>query len=410
MLPGRVLAELVENDRVIGGITAACSARAEELYGIFCKGEFHLTNARTAEMCKLTENAFRDVNIAFANELSIVCDKLGIDVWELIRLANHHPRVNILQPGPGVGGHCIAVDPWFIVAAAPEEARLIRTAREVNDGKPRIVLDRIKAAVAETSAVGRPTVALLGLAFKADVDDLRESPALAIAESGRRLGKLRCDRVGAEHSRPARFARRSHTTSAYRMTFTTAIAEAAIRGAAGQSPAIQRCQAAGAGRQDPHRHARSLVVKQLLVSSGKVFLKEVPAPTVGPKNILVGVERSCVSVGTEMAGIKMSGLPLYRRALKQPHHVKKALQMMKDQGFARVYKQIKGKLDARPADRLLRRRDCPRGRFARSTASRSATVSPAPAPALPTTPRSSMCRSTCRFGFPMIWGSTPPRP
>lgn len=183
VLPGRVLTELVENSRVIGGITAGCSAKAEELYRIFCKGELNVTNARTAEMCKLTENAFRDVNIAFANELSIVCEKLGINVWELIKLANYHPRVNILQPGPGVGGHCIAVDPWFIVAAAPDEARLIRTSREVNDSKPQLVLGKIRTAIDKRGAAGRPTVALLGLAFKADVDDLRESPALAIAET-----------------------------------------------------------------------------------------------------------------------------------------------------------------------------------------------------------------------------------
>lgn len=184
VLPGRVLTELLENDRVIGGITPACSERAIELYRIFCKGELLQTTARTAEMCKLTENAFRDVNIAFANELSRVCDKLDINVWEMIRLANHHPRVKILQPGPGVGGHCIAVDPWFIVEAAPEEAKLIRMAREVNDAKPFLVLDKIKAAVADDKAAGRPVaVALLGLAFKPDVDDLRESPALHIAEA-----------------------------------------------------------------------------------------------------------------------------------------------------------------------------------------------------------------------------------
>ncbi len=183
VLPGRVLVELVENDRVIGGITAKCSARAEELYRIFCTGSLLKTNVRTAEMCKLTENSFRDVGIAFANELSIICDKLGINVWELIRLANHHPRVNILQPGPGVGGHCIAVDPWFIVEAAPQESRLIRTAREVNDGKPSYVLEKIKIAVDAARAVGaRPKVLVLGLAFKPDVDDFRESPALQIAE------------------------------------------------------------------------------------------------------------------------------------------------------------------------------------------------------------------------------------
>jgi UDP-N-acetyl-D-mannosaminuronic acid dehydrogenase len=184
VLPGRVLVELVENDRVIGGITPESSARAEELYRIFCRGSLLKTSVRTAEMCKLTENSFRDVGIAFANELSIICEKLGINVWELIRLANHHPRVNILQPGPGVGGHCIAVDPWFIVAAAPEESRLIRTAREVNDGKPAYVLEKIKAAIAGARAAGaKPKVALLGLAFKPDVDDFRESPSLQIAET-----------------------------------------------------------------------------------------------------------------------------------------------------------------------------------------------------------------------------------
>jgi UDP-N-acetyl-D-mannosaminuronic acid dehydrogenase len=184
VLPGRVLIELVENDRVIGGITSECSARAEELYRIFCTGSLLKTGVRTAEMCKLTENSFRDVGIAFANELSVICEKLGINVWELIRLANHHPRVNILQPGPGVGGHCIAVDPWFIVAAAPEESRLIRTAREVNDGKPAYVLDKIKAAIDGVRAAGaKPKVALLGLAFKPDVDDFRESPSLQIAET-----------------------------------------------------------------------------------------------------------------------------------------------------------------------------------------------------------------------------------
>jgi UDP-N-acetyl-D-mannosaminuronic acid dehydrogenase len=184
VLPGRVLIELVENDRVIGGITPECSARAKELYRIFCTGSLLKTNVRTAEMCKLTENSFRDVGIAFANELSIICEKLGVNVWELIRLANHHPRVNILQPGPGVGGHCIAVDPWFIVAAAPEESRIIRTAREVNDGKPAYVLEKIKLAIAGARAAGaKPKVALLGLAFKPDVDDFRESPSLQIAET-----------------------------------------------------------------------------------------------------------------------------------------------------------------------------------------------------------------------------------
>lgn len=187
VLPGHVLRELVQNDRIIGGMTAKCSDAAARLYKTFVQGECIITNTRTAEMCKLTENSFRDVNIAFANELSIICDKLGINVWELIKLANRHPRVNILQPGPGVGGHCIAVDPWFIVSAAPDEARLIRTAREVNDSKPEWVINKVKLAVAD-HLMSHPektakdvTVACYGLAFKADIDDLRESPSLAIA-------------------------------------------------------------------------------------------------------------------------------------------------------------------------------------------------------------------------------------
>ncbi|ENM3886805.1 UDP-N-acetyl-D-mannosamine dehydrogenase, partial [Vibrio cholerae] len=143
VLPGHVVRELVENDRVIGGMTEKCSLRAVELYKTFVQGECVITNARTAEMAKLTENSSRDVQIAFANELSIVCDKLGIDVWELIKLANRHPRVNILQPGPGVGGHCIAVDPWFIVSSTPEDAKLIHTARKVNDSKPEWVIDKV---------------------------------------------------------------------------------------------------------------------------------------------------------------------------------------------------------------------------------------------------------------------------
>lgn len=174
VLPGRVMIELVTNDRIVGGLTPEAAARAKRLYEIFCQGSILLTDAVTAELTKLVENSFRDVNIAFANELSLVADELGIDVWELIELANHHPRVNILQPGPGVGGHCIAVDPWFIVDAIPERSRLIRTAREVNDGKPEWVVGKVRDAVA-----GRPdlTIAALGLAFKPDVDDLRESPA-----------------------------------------------------------------------------------------------------------------------------------------------------------------------------------------------------------------------------------------
>lgn len=177
VLPGRVLEELVSNDRIIGGMTTKCSELAIDLYKTFVRGECIVTNSRTAEMAKLTENSFRDVNIAFANELSIIADKLKINVWELIPLANRHPRVNILSPGPGVGGHCIAVDPWFIVDSAPEEARMIRTAREINDGKPLYVINQVTKAADQFK---KPVIACLGLAFKADIDDLRESPALDI--------------------------------------------------------------------------------------------------------------------------------------------------------------------------------------------------------------------------------------
>jgi UDP-N-acetyl-D-mannosaminuronic acid dehydrogenase len=194
VLPGHVVRELVSNDRVIGGMTQKANDMAVALYKTFVEGECIVTNARTAEMCKLTENSFRDVNIAFANELSMICDKLDINVWELISLANRHPRVNILQPGAGVGGHCIAVDPWFIVDKTPEEARLIRTAREVNDHKPEWVLDKVKAAIADVLAdnhgktMADIKVACLGLAFKPDIDDLRESPAVEITEKVAHLG------------------------------------------------------------------------------------------------------------------------------------------------------------------------------------------------------------------------------
>ncbi|GAA5163930.1 UDP-N-acetyl-D-mannosamine dehydrogenase [Ornithinimicrobium tianjinense] len=177
VLPGQVMVELVTNDRIVGGLTRRAAERAKALYQTFCTADIFLTDATTAEMAKLTENSFRDVNIAFANELSVIAERLGIDVFELIELANKHPRVNILQPGPGVGGHCIAVDPWFIVSAAPEEARLIRTARNVNDDKPGYVISKVKEALGDAEA---PVVAALGLAFKPDIDDMRESPALNI--------------------------------------------------------------------------------------------------------------------------------------------------------------------------------------------------------------------------------------
>jgi len=179
ILPGQMIRELVENDRVVGGITPKCTKAASDLYKTFVKGECVETTARVAEMSKLTENAFRDVNIAFANELSLLCDKMGISVWELIEMANKHPRVNILQPGCGVGGHCIAVDPWFIVHAFPHDAHLIKTAREINDGKPLYVISKVKEAIKDIS---NPKVACLGLAFKPDIDDLRESPALDITK------------------------------------------------------------------------------------------------------------------------------------------------------------------------------------------------------------------------------------
>lgn len=184
VLPGRIVSELVQNDRIIGGLSKFCAHRARLLYETFVRGQCIETDARTAEMTKLTENAFRDVNIAFANELSLICDGLSIDVWKLIALANRHPRVNILSPGPGVGGHCIAVDPWFIVDSAPNDARLIRTARQINDSKPQWVLSKIFEAieVCRQRSGGDVVVACFGLAFKANIDDLRESPSLAICE------------------------------------------------------------------------------------------------------------------------------------------------------------------------------------------------------------------------------------
>lgn len=177
VLPGRILIELIENDRVVGGVNPESTAVAASFYRSFVRGEVLEASAKTAEMVKLTENSSRDVSIAFANELSMICEAEGINTWEVIELANRHPRVNILNPGPGVGGHCIAVDPWFIVDRSPESSRLIRTAREVNDAKPQWVLDRVKRCAERFKS---PKIACLGLAFKADVDDLRESPACDI--------------------------------------------------------------------------------------------------------------------------------------------------------------------------------------------------------------------------------------
>ena len=177
ILPGRALEELLSNDRVIGGVSPSCSAAAKRLYEIFVEGTCFVTNARTAELVKLAENAFRDVNIAFANEMSVVCNELDIDPWELIGLANRHPRVDILNPGPGVGGHCIPIDPWFIADTAPHLTPLIQAARQVNDGMPNVIADRV---IAECDSLDNPVVACLGLAYKPDVADLRESPAVEV--------------------------------------------------------------------------------------------------------------------------------------------------------------------------------------------------------------------------------------
>src|SRR5690606_31901047 len=184
VLPGHVIRELVENDRVVGGMTPRCSAAAVELYRIFVEGECVTTNARTAELAKLTENSFRDVNIAFANELSIICEELNINVWELIKLANRHPRVNILQPGCGVGGHCIAVDPWFIVNSAPKTSKIIKTAREVNNYKPQWLINKIERQIEKKIKSNIQleclSIAFYGITFKPNIDDLRESPAVEI--------------------------------------------------------------------------------------------------------------------------------------------------------------------------------------------------------------------------------------
>ena len=190
VLPGRIMVELVDNDRIVGGMSVRAASVVADFYRTFVRGTVFETNAKTAELCKLTENSYRDVNIAFANEISLICDKEGIDVWGLIQLANRHPRVNILQPGTGVGGHCIAVDPWFIVARDDENTRLIKTAREVNNLKTAWVVDRIKVAVADSLAKtgSKPKIACFGLTFKPNVDDLRGSPALHIALSLQSVG------------------------------------------------------------------------------------------------------------------------------------------------------------------------------------------------------------------------------
>jgi UDP-N-acetyl-D-mannosaminuronic acid dehydrogenase len=185
VLPGKIMTEIVENDRIVGGLNSVSTKKIVDFYRLFVKGTIFETSAKTAEMCKLAENSFRDVNIAFANELSMICDKQGINVWDLIKLANKHPRVNILQPGTGVGGHCIAVDPWFIISQDVENTKLIRSAREVNNYKTQWVIDNIKNNAAQYFLKKgiKPKIACLGLAFKPDIDDLRESKALEVTET-----------------------------------------------------------------------------------------------------------------------------------------------------------------------------------------------------------------------------------
>ncbi len=217
VLPGKILEELTNNDRSIGGITPRCARKALAFYKRFVRGTCVTTDARSAEMTKLVENAYRDVNIAFANELSIVADKMGLDVWEVIKLANRHPRVNILTPGPGVGGHCIAVDPWFIVHGAPEETPLIRTARGVNDGKIHHVIARAEALI--EAHPGQP-VACLGLAFKANIDDFRESPARAVAA---RLARKFGSRIKVVEPYAAELPREFEGTSAELIDIDTAL-------------------------------------------------------------------------------------------------------------------------------------------------------------------------------------------
>ena len=222
VLPGKILEELTNNDRSIGGITPRCARKALSFYKLFVRGTCVVTDSRSAEMTKLVENAYRDVNIAFANELSIVADKMGLDVWEVIRLANRHPRVNILTPGPGVGGHCIAVDPWFIVHGAPEETPLIRTARGVNDGKIHHVIARAEALIDAHPAA---RVACLGLAFKANIDDFRESPARAVAA---RLARKYGDRIKIVEPYASQLPREFDGTDAQLIDIDSALEETEI--------------------------------------------------------------------------------------------------------------------------------------------------------------------------------------
>lgn len=229
VLPGKIMKELVENDRIVGGLTQEATAKTVEFYNTFVSGEVLSTDARTAEMTKLTENSFRDTNIAFANELSMLCDKFDINVWELISLANRHPRVNILQPGAGVGGHCIAVDPWFIVHAGGETAKIIKTAREVNTYKTEWVIEKIKNAAKDYQLKNQstnPKIAIFGLAFKPDIDDLRESPALYIAK---RLTDELEDVVCVEPNIPLDYQLSTRNNQLKLVDLNTALAESDIQ-------------------------------------------------------------------------------------------------------------------------------------------------------------------------------------
>ncbi len=251
VLPGRIMIEIATNDRVIGGLTPACAARAAGLYRTFCHGELLITDAASAEMAKLAENAYRDVNIAYANELSLICQQLGLDVWEIRQLANHHPRVDILRPGPGVGGHCIAVDPWFIVDAAPEQATLIAAARGINDQMPGRTAAQIVAA---SRRFREPRIACLGLSFKADVEDLRGSPAVAI------VAQVAAELPGNKVSPSSRTPRRSRPSSTRSATSSSPTprrpARCGHRRAAHRSLVLPLHPAHGAGGQGRLRHPR----------------------------------------------------------------------------------------------------------------------------------------------------------
>ena len=360
VLPGKIMVELVTNDRLVGGLTRECAERASELYRLFCKGEVICTDAEAAEMAKLVENSFRDVNIAFANELANVCESLGLDVWEVIRLANKHPRVNVLSPGPGVGGHCIAVDPWFIVAAAPDQTEIIRKAREINDGRPASVVRRISELAPQGS-----TVACLGLAFKAEIDDLRESPSVEVtAELARARPDLRI------------LASEPHCASLppELLPYDNVLAHPGSRrdpsepdGDAARGPqGFPRAGPSAARGQEHRGHSRILAsqprlrvedppqtrkailfVKQVVQSVGDGHLKvvEVPAPTPGPAEVLVSTTRSLVSTGTEKAVRQLASASLLDKARARPDLVRQVLRKARTEGIKSTVQAVRTRLD-----------------------------------------------------------------